>query len=217
MQQIFPQGMTPGAHDQHAPAHHIEVKQCRKRGENHRGKNAGEQFLSPAYPVHQQLDGMIRDRQQQHYRQRSGPRRVSLAERLRERAGKNSSVFMAATAAGSPAARLVAKNSEARRRELSTADFQFHRCNRYFAGSRRSSKNACLTVTWPAVGSCRRELGAGCAQVCVVESGTIQLTMRARNTLLRQDSSYFNFPPILGKDYGVCCSTATKEFPARVR
>jgi len=59
---------------------------------------------------------------------------------------KTSSVFIAAIAAGNPATRFVAKNSDARSRELSTADFQFHRCSRYLYGCRRSSRKACLTV-----------------------------------------------------------------------
>jgi hypothetical protein len=48
------------------------------------------------------------------------------------------------------------------------------------------------------------ERGATGAHACDVESGTLQLTTRACNTLLRQDFSYFNFSPIFRNNYGVC-------------
>src|ERR1700681_4871029 len=101
---------------------------------------------------------------------------------------------MAATAAGRPAERLVAKNNEARKSELSTADFQFQRWTRYFTGSRSSRRNARLTVRAWAVVTCRMERVAAVAHGCEAEGSTRQCTVRSRDGLLRQHSPFFNFP-----------------------
>jgi hypothetical protein len=167
--------------------------------------------------------GAFFDRQQQHYRQRSGPRRFSLAEGLRERAVKTRSDaskkqlrFHCRDRRRQPGCQIGGEEQRGPQKGTQHRRFPVPSVQQMFRGLAQEQQER-LSVRWPAVGSCRREFGAGCAQVCVVESGTIQLTTRARNILLRQDSSYFNIPPILGKDYGVCYSTVTKEFPASLR